>query len=82
MPKRQDLSFKTKEDGTVVDTYISQLKASKKYDKENVDNIRVRVPKGWGQKMKDYVESSNKYNSVNSMICDLIKKEIPNIEED
>ena len=49
------------------------------YDK-NVDNIRLRVPKGWNDKMKAYVKASDKYNSVNSMICELIRKEI-NIED-
>lgn len=60
-------------------TVRSQLKASENYDK-NVDNIRLRVPKGWNDKMKAYVKASDKYNSVNSMICELIRKEI-NIEE-
>lgn len=49
--------------------------------KKNVDNIRVRVPKGWREKMQLHVSCSDKYNSVNSMICDLIKKEL-NIETD
>lgn len=57
-------------------TVRSQLKASENYDKNNVDNVRLRVPKGWKEQMQTYVESSDKYNSVNAMLCDLIKKEI------
>lgn len=57
-------------------TIRSQLNASEKYDKENVDNIRLRVPKGWKEQMQQYVKDSDKYSSVNAMICDLIKKEI------
>lgn len=57
-------------------TVKSQLNASEKYDKENVDNIRLRVPKGWKEIIQNYVKESDKYSSVNSMICELIKKEI------
>ena len=60
--------------------YKSKIKASEKYDKETVDNIRVRVPKGWKKEMQSYVACSDKYSSVNSMICDLIQKEIPSIK--
>ena len=57
-------------------TIRSQLNASEKYDKENVDNIRLRVPRGWKEQMQQYVKDSDKYSSVNAMICELIKKEI------
>lgn len=60
--------------------YKSKIKASKTYDKENVDNIRVRVPRGWKKQMQSYVAGSDKYSSVNGMICDLIQKEIPGIK--
>jgi hypothetical protein len=76
MSKKSDSSLKT-ESGL----YKSKITASKVYDKKNVDNIRVRVPKGWREKMQLHVSCSDKYNSVNSMICDLIKKEL-NIETD
>lgn len=56
--------------------YLSKLEASKNYDKNNVDNIRLRVPKGWNDLMKQYVNDSDKYTSVNGMICDLIRKEL------
>lgn len=75
MPKKADDTLKT-ENGL----YISKIKASENYDKNNVDNIRLRVPKGWKEQMQAYVESSDKYNSVNAMLCDLIKNEI-GIEE-
>ena len=57
-------------------TVRSQLKASENYDKNNVDNVRVRVPKGWKEQMQEYVKETDKYNSVNDMICQVIKKEI------
>ena len=55
--------------------YKSKIKASRKYDKD-VEHIRLRVPKGWKEQIKLYIADSGKYNSVNSMICDLIKKEV------
>lgn len=75
MPKKSDDSLKT-DSGL----YKSKIEASKQYDQNNVDNIRVRVPKGWKEQMQDYVKSSNKYDSVNNMISELIKKEIPYIK--
>lgn len=57
-------------------TARGQLNASQNYDKNNVDNVRLRVPKGWKEQMQKYVKNSDRYNSVNSMICSLIKKEI------
>ena len=56
-------------------TVRSQLKASENYDK-NKDNIRLRVPKGWKEQMQEYVKATDKYSSVNDMICQLIKKEV------
>ena len=57
-------------------TVRSQLKASENYDRNNVDNVRVRVPKGWKEQMQEYVKVTDKYSSVNDMICQLIKKEV------
>lgn len=77
MPKKSDDSFKiSSKTGKVLSTYDSIIRASEKYDKEKVDNIRVRVPKGWKEQMQEYVSSTDKYSSVNGMICDLIKKEV------
>lgn len=71
MPKKADDSLKT--DSGI---YKSKMKASQIYDQNAVDNIRLRVPKGWKEQMQDYVKNSHKYNSVNGMICDLIRNEI------
>lgn len=71
MPKKADDSLKT-DSGL----YKSKIEASKQYDKNNVDNIRLRVPKGWKEQMQDYVSNTSKYDSVNSMLCNLIKKEL------
>lgn len=62
-------------------TMRSRLRASEKYDRENVDNIRLRVPKGWKEQIKAYVDSSDEYTSINGMICDLIKNKV-GIKED
>lgn len=81
MPKKADDSLKiSSKTGKELSTYDSKIRASEKYDKNNVDNIRVRVPKGWKEQMQSYVKTSKKYDSVNGMICDLIKQEIPNIK--
>lgn len=71
MSKKADASLKT-DSGL----YKSKIEASKQYDKNNVDSIRVRVPKGWKEQIQKYVSGTDKYNSVNSMICDLIQKEV------
>ena len=75
MSKKADDNLKT-----VNGLYKSKIKASENYDKNNVDNIRLRVPKGWKEQMQSYVESSGKYNSVNAMLCELIRREV-NIEQ-
>lgn len=60
-------------------TVRSQLRASEKYDKENVDSIRLRVPAGWKEKMQIHAKESS-YASLNAMLVELIRKEC-NIEE-
>ncbi len=75
MPRKADNSLKT-ENGL----YKSKIRASENYDKNNIDNVRLRVPKGWKEQMQAYVEASDKYDSVNAMLCDLIRKEL-NIED-
>ena len=57
-------------------TARSQLDASKKYDENNVDIVKLRVPKGWKIQMQEYVAANDKYKSMNDMLCQLIKKEI------
>ncbi len=59
--------------------YTSVKNAIRRNDerlKDLVDDIRLRVPKGWKEQMKAYVAASDKYDSVNGMICDLIRREI------
>lgn len=83
MPKKSDDSFKiSSKTGKVLSTYDSIIRASEKYDKEKVDNIRVRVPKGWKEQMQEYVKTTKKYDSVNGMISALIKQEIPDIKSE
>lgn len=53
----------------------SVKRAKKKYEKETVWNVRVRVPLGWKEQIEAYVEQSQ-YDSINKMICDLIRKEV------
>ena len=71
MPKKADTSLKN--DSGI---YKSKIKANLAYDRNSVDNIRLRVPKGWKEQMQKYVQNNNNYNSVNDMICKLIRKEI------
>lgn len=64
--------------------YESQRRAIARNDeklKSQVDDIRLRVPKGWKDTMKKYAATAG-YGSVNNLICDLIRREIPNIEND
>ena len=65
-----------KADKSVSGTSKSQKDASRKYESEKTDNIRVRVPKGSSKIIKDYVAESSQYRSVNSMIIELLEKEI------
>lgn len=80
MPKKPDKTLVTKSG-----TYKSQLKAAAKYTGEGsnidkterkVEGIRLRVPAGWSDKIKAYVAASDKYKSVNAMLCELIKNEV------
>ena len=60
-------------------TSNAQKKASKKYTKENYENLMIRVRKGNRAKVKDFAESQG--NSINSFVKDLISKEMnENIE--
>ena len=52
----------------------AQKKSAEKYLKEKVEDIRIRVPKGQKQKIKDYAEAHGK--SLNQFIVDLIEKEM------
>lgn len=50
----------------------AQNKATQRYMKKAYDEIKLRIPKGQREKLKDYV-SSRGYDSVNSYICKLIQ---------
>ncbi len=58
------------------DTYISQRLASANYEKNKVEQITVRLPKGSRKILQDYVTKSGKYESVNAMIKALLESEI------
>lgn len=52
-------------------TIRSQLDASKKYD-EKFDIIKIRVPSGYKERLKDIATSNN--TSVNALILELLKE--------
>ena len=52
----------------------AQKKSADKYLKEKVEDIRIRVPKGQKQVIKDYAGQQGK--SLNQFIVDLINNEI------
>lgn len=61
--------------GTTNKTPNYHLDASREYDKKQ-DNIRLRLPAGYNQLMKDYVADHAEYNSVNDFIRKLIEREL------
>lgn len=78
MPKKADESLKT-EGGT----YLKQLEASGRYDKNKVDQVKLRVPAGKREKIQKHVDTLPQYaiqgkqhHSVNAYIVDLIKKDM------
>jgi predicted HicB family RNase H-like nuclease len=52
----------------------AQKRSADKYLKEKVEDIRIRVPKGQKQVIKEYAEKQGK--SLNQFIVDLITKEM------
>jgi hypothetical protein len=84
MPTKKDPAKKNEvlPDGTVKEykSYKSQREFTRGYLKE-FDSKAVRFPKGWLAKMDEYVKSKDKYNSVNDMICQLVRKEIKGIDK-
>ena len=52
----------------------AQMRATAKYEKENYDDIRLRVKKGERDVIKAYAESQGK--SLNAYINDLIKADM------
>lgn len=73
---KKQLVIKSRE-AIVLDTntYNTQRQASKKYE-STIEQITVRLPKGSKKQLTEYLESTNKYDSVNAMIKALIEKEI------
>ena len=51
------------------------LDASRKYDNK-LDNIRLRLPAGYNQLMKDYISEHSEYSSVNDLIRKLIEEKL------
>ncbi len=52
----------------------AQKKSAEKYLRDKVEDIRIRVPKGEKQKIKEFAEAQKK--SLNQFIYDLIKREM------
>ena len=52
----------------------AQKKSAKRYLRDKVEDIRIRVPKGEKQKIKEFAEAQEK--SLNQFIYDLIKREM------
>ena len=73
----KQLTIEAREEETIqTKTYKSQRVASANYEKNKVEQITVRLPKGSRQILQNYVNKSNKYDSVNNMIKSLIENEI------
>lgn len=49
----------------------SKLEASKRYD-QSVDIIKLRLPQGYKQQLKDIAEANS--TSINSLLVELIKE--------
>lgn len=58
----------------------SQRKATDKYIKEKTDEIKIRVPKGKKEKIKEHAESTGE--SVNSFINRAINRTMENDKKD
>lgn len=73
---KKQLVIEAREEQVInTNTYKTQRQASKKYE-TTIEQLTVRLPKGSKKQLTDYLESTNKYNSVNAMIKALIEKEI------
>ena len=87
--KSDDNKKRTGKDGVTRTnkTYSSVLEANAKSEANNYDLIRVRVPKGWRDKINEYVSEQHanevdiapedqKYSSLNRMILRLLEAEM------
>lgn len=59
----------------------SVIKAEQKRE-ESVDSIRLRVPKGMREQIKNHVASLPEYDTVNAWLVDLIRSQLPAQTED
>lgn len=71
MPKKPNAELKTE-----AGTYLSKIENNKKYDKETVASIRVRVPIDWKPIIQEYVDQSDKYKSMNDLFVQMVAKEV------
>ena len=71
MPKKPNAELKTD-----AGTYLSKISNNKKYDRETVASIRVRVPIDWKPIIQDYVDQSDKYKSMNDLFVQMVAKEV------
>lgn len=62
--------------------YQSQYDLSKDYDRENIDQVKLRVVKGGKSRLQEYVKTMHsaepdnpKYRSLNSFIVSVLKEE-------
>lgn len=76
MPKKgtfdEKLSYLT-DDGNRM--YESQKKAFKKYESK-FEQIKIRLPEGSRKIIQDYIDSSDKYESVADLLRQLLEREI------
>lgn len=56
-------------------TSDKQLISAEKYETLRTDNIRLRVPKGYNAKLKEWLANSPEYSgmSLNAFICQLLE---------
>ena len=76
MSKQKNIELYKKKTNTITknslnSTIRSQLDASKKYD-EKFDIIKIRVPSGFKERLKDIASNNN--TSVNALIWELLKE--------
>lgn len=80
MPKKREAEWYTTSTGTEYPAAKKEYDA--KYEKAQ-DSIRVRMPAGYNQLLKDYVAANkDKYKSVNALIKHLVDQELGLTEEE
>lgn len=85
-PERADNLYEVVVDGKIetkeYTTSEAQRKAMSKYEK-SIDNIRVRLPKGYSAQIKKYLETDEgkRYQSINAFVQALIEAKIEGIAD-